>query len=103
MRHLAYVGGRPAGRTFLREPGGVRRAKERITMNQDTLVTLGRSLFDAMTAHDLSTWEAVLATDFVADYPSAPGLGRAQARAYNAPFVAAFPDLRMEVERVFVQ
>src|SRR6266480_1403592 len=72
-------------------------------MNQGTLVKLGRSLFDAMTAHDLSTWEADLATDFVADYPCAAGLGREEARAYNAPFVAAFPDLLMNVERIFVQ
>jgi steroid delta-isomerase-like uncharacterized protein len=72
-------------------------------MNQDTLVKIARSLLDAMTAHDLAPWEALLADDFIADYPCAPNLGRAAARAYNEPFLAAFPDLTMKVERVIAQ
>ena len=72
-------------------------------MNQDTLVKTARALLDAMTAHDLSTWEAVLSDDFVADYPCAPRLDRAAARAYNEPFLAAFPDLTMKVERVIAE
>jgi predicted ester cyclase len=67
------------------------------------LVKTARALFDAMTAHDLSAWERLLADEFVADYPCAPKLDRAAARAYNEPFVAAFPDLEMTAERVVVQ
>lgn len=71
-------------------------------MNQDTLVATARSLFDAFNARDLSRWERALAPDFVADYPCAPGLGRDAATAFNAPFLAAFGDLRFEVQRTFV-
>ena len=72
-------------------------------MNQDTLVAVARSLFDAFNSRDFARWERNLAPDFVADYPCAPGLGRDAARAYNAPFAAAFPDLRFDVLRTIVQ
>jgi predicted ester cyclase len=72
-------------------------------MDQAALVKTARALFDAFTKHDLSIWERALGPDFVADYPCAPGLDRIQARAYNTPFVEAFPDLKMVPERVIVQ
>jgi len=72
-------------------------------MNQDQLVAVARSLFDAFNARDFNRWEAALAPGFVADYPCAPGLDRAAARTYNAPFVDAFPDLRFTVLRAIVQ
>lgn len=72
-------------------------------MNQDALVATARSLFDAFNARDLGRWERALAPDFVADYPCAPGLARDAAAAFNAPFLAAFGDLRFEVQRTFVQ
>jgi predicted ester cyclase len=72
-------------------------------MDQDTLVTTARSLFDAFNARDLSRWERALSPRFVADYPCAPGLDRAAARAYNAPFLDAFSDLRFSVQRSIVQ
>jgi len=65
-------------------------------MNQDTLVEIGSSLFDAFTRHDASLRERALADDFVADYPCAPKLDRAAARAYDEPFVSAFPDIVMK-------
>jgi predicted ester cyclase len=72
-------------------------------MNQDTLVATARGLFDAFNTRDLSRWERSLAPGFTADYPCAPGLGREAARAYNAPFIDAFPDLRFTVQRTIVQ
>lgn len=72
-------------------------------MNQDTLVAAARSLFDAFNTRDFTRWERILAPQFVADYPCAPGLDARGARAYNAPFVDAFSDLHFKVERVVVQ
>jgi len=72
-------------------------------MNQDAMIQVAGALFEAFTAHDLSIWERAVGDGFVADYPCAPKLDRAGARAYNAPFVAAFPDLVMKAERVVVQ
>lgn len=67
------------------------------------LVTTARALVDAFNARDLSRWEKLLAPSFVADYPCAPDLDRAGARAYNAPFIDAFPDLRFTIQRTLVQ
>ena len=72
-------------------------------MDQDKLIATARSLFDAFNSRDLDRWEGALAPGFVADYPCAPGLDRRAARAYNAPFVDAFPDLRFTVQRIVVQ
>lgn len=72
-------------------------------MNQDALVAIARSLFDAFNTRDLTRWERHLAPGFVAHYPCAPGLDRDAARHYNTPFLNAFPDLRFDVHRVIVQ
>jgi steroid delta-isomerase-like uncharacterized protein len=61
-------------------------------------ITVGRALLDALTAHDLSPWEAVLADDVVCSYPGFRGEnGKAAAKAYNAPFLVAFSDLHFDV------
>ena len=71
-------------------------------MATEHAIDLATALTDGMTAHDLSSWAAALADDFVAEYPGAPSLDAAQARAFNQAFVDAFPDLRFTVHRVIV-
>lgn len=67
------------------------------------VTTLARSLFDAFAQGDLASWEAVLAEDFTWCYPGvADGRGIAAARAYNAPFNAAFSDWVTEVHAAAV-
>ena len=68
-------------------------------------IQIGRSLFDGIEAHDLSQWEAVLANNFTASYPSARpalnmGLNKEQAKAYNSIFIPAFPDLHFDYRDV---
>src|SRR5262245_46603035 len=66
-------------------------------MTTQANIQLGWSLFNGMEAHDLSQWEAVLADNFTASYPSARAdLNKEQAKAYNSIFLPAFPDLRFE-------
>jgi steroid delta-isomerase-like uncharacterized protein len=70
-------------------------------MTTQANIQIGRSLLDGIEAHDLSRWEAALADNFTASYPSArPAmnmeLNREQAKAYNASFIPAFPDLHFE-------
>jgi ketosteroid isomerase-like protein len=56
-------------------------------------ITLGRSLFDAFAADDLDAWQSKLASDFTFGYPGMrDGRGAVAARAFNAPFNAAFSD-----------
>lgn len=61
-------------------------------------VSLALSLFDAFAAGDLGRWQERLAADFTFSYPGMPdGRGIDAARAYNAPFTAAFADWKIEV------
>jgi steroid delta-isomerase-like uncharacterized protein len=67
-------------------------------------ITIGRALLDALTAHDLSPWEALLADDLVCTYPGFRGQhGKQAAKAYNAPFLIAFSDLHFEVLRTVAE
>src|SRR6185503_6817196 len=74
-------------------------------MTTQANIQIGRSLFDGIEAHNLSQWEAVLADNFTASYPSArpamnTELNQEQAKAYNANFIPAFSDLHFEVRYV---
>ncbi|MEZ4664909.1 MAG: ester cyclase [Caldilineaceae bacterium] len=70
-------------------------------MQTDTqIIQIGRALLDGLNAHDLSQWEAMLAEDYTGSYPGLrSGADRQIAKAYNAVFLPAFPDLHFEVER----
>jgi ketosteroid isomerase-like protein len=78
-------------------------------MVQD-ITTIGRTLLDAIEAHDLGRWEAALAAEATFSYPGLRddhphpdgGGARAAARAYNAPFLAAFSDLTFIYDRTLV-
>jgi predicted ester cyclase len=61
-------------------------------------ITIGRALLDALNGRDLSQWEAMLAADFTCSYPGFRGeYGKEAAKAYNAPFSPAFPDLHFDI------
>jgi steroid delta-isomerase-like uncharacterized protein len=67
---------------------------------QSTMVEIGRALLDSLNAHDLSHWEALLADEYTGSYPGLrSGVDRQVAKAYNAVFLPAFPDLYFEVQR----
>jgi steroid delta-isomerase-like uncharacterized protein len=67
-------------------------------MSAPDTTAIGRALLDAITAHDLSPWEALLAEDFTCSYPGLRGdYGKEAAKAYNAPFLTAFPNLRFDI------
>lgn len=55
------------------------------------MIRVAGARLEAFAAHDVAIWERSRGDGFVADYPCAPKLDRAGARAYNAPFIAAFP------------
>lgn len=70
-------------------------------MTVQTNIQIGRSLFDGIEAHDLNQWEAVLADNFTASYPSArPTLNKEEAKAFNANFITAIPDLHFEYRSI---
>jgi steroid delta-isomerase-like uncharacterized protein len=74
------------------------------TMTTPNTTTIGRALLDALNAHDLSSWEAMLAADATCSYPGFRGdHGKDAASAYNAPFLTAFSDLHFEVLRTVVE
>jgi len=59
------------------------------------------ALVDGFNSRDLSIWEQQVATDAEFSYPGFRGQrGRDAARAYNAPFLAAFSDLHFHVHYV---
>jgi steroid delta-isomerase-like uncharacterized protein len=63
-----------------------------------TLVQQGKALLDAFNARDLSLWQRQLADTFTASYPGLRDCRDAEtARAFNAPFLAAFSDLHFQV------
>lgn len=65
-------------------------------------VQIGRALLDAFNARDLSIWESKLAEDVSVSYPGfREGHGKEAARLYNLPFITAFSDLNMKVNKVF--
>jgi steroid delta-isomerase-like uncharacterized protein len=69
-------------------------------MSTQDNITIGRSLLDAINARDLSRWQAVLAEDVTCSYPGFRGEnGKQAAKAYNAPFIIAFPDLHFDILR----
>jgi steroid delta-isomerase-like uncharacterized protein len=66
---------------------------------QDNTI-IGRALLDGLNAHDLSRWEAMLAEDFSCSYPGfRDQSGKEAAKAYNDPFMIAFPDLHFDILR----
>ena len=67
------------------------------------LTTIGRALLDALTAHDLRRWEAALAPGATLSYPGLRETDVAAARAFNAPFLEAFSDLRFTVDCTIAQ
>jgi steroid delta-isomerase-like uncharacterized protein len=74
------------------------------TMTAQDTITTGRALLDALNAHDLSDWEAMLADDAICSYPGFRGEnGKDAAKAYNAPFLTAFSDLHFEVLRTVAE
>ena len=63
-----------------------------------TLVQQGRALLDALNARDLSIWQRQLADTYTASYPGLRNCKDAEAaRAFNAPFLAAFSDLHFQI------
>lgn len=63
-------------------------------------VQTGKALLDAFNAKDLSIWERALAADFTFSYPGLRNGGnREVAKAFNAVFPPAIPDLKMEIVR----
>lgn len=61
-------------------------------------IQLGKALLDGFNTRDLSAWEGALADNVQLSYPSFRNMqGKAAAKAYNAPFPAAFSDLTMTV------
>lgn len=56
-------------------------------------------LLDALNSRDFDPWASQVAPDLRSDYPGAPGLDAAAARAYNETYLRAFSDLRFVVER----
>ena len=68
-----------------------------------TIVQQGTALFDAFMARDLSLWQRQLAPNFTASYPGMRDCPSAEAaRAFNAPFIAAFSDLHFQVTSTLV-
>ena len=63
------------------------------------IAPLATALFDAFNQRDLSAWEAQLAPDAEFSYPGFRG-DREAARAYNAPFLAAFSDLQFQTHYI---
>ncbi len=63
-----------------------------------TLVHQGQALLDALNTRDLSMWQRQLAKNFTASYPGLRDCRDAEtARAFNAPFLAAFSDLHFHI------
>lgn len=61
------------------------------------------ALIDAFNSRDLGIWEQQVAQDAEFSYPGfRDQRGRDAARAYNAPFLAAFSDLHFRVNHVTV-
>jgi steroid delta-isomerase-like uncharacterized protein len=61
---------------------------------------LARENFSALNAHDLDHFDRQLTADFRSEVPGTAGaLNRAQNRAYLETYLAAFPDLRFDVQR----
>ena len=72
------------------------------TTRTDTTTELACRVLAALQANDFRAWEAALADDFRAHYPGSPNLDAAGAKAFNAVFPAAFPDLIFEIQQVIV-
>jgi steroid delta-isomerase-like uncharacterized protein len=67
------------------------------------ITSTATALVDGFNTRDLGIWEAQVAEDAEFSYPGFRGQrGRAAARAYNAPFLAAFSDLHFHVHQVTV-
>lgn len=65
-----------------------------------TIVQQGQALLDAFNARDLSLWQRQLADTFTASYPGLRDCRNGEmARAFNAPFLAAFSDLHFQIHR----
>jgi steroid delta-isomerase-like uncharacterized protein len=78
--------------------------RRKTMMTTHTTITIGRALLDALNAHDLSPWQAVLAEDVVCSYPGFRGEnGKEAAKAYNAPFLIAFSDLHFDILRTVAE
>lgn len=71
---------------------------------RDQKVTVAKAFADSFAANDLDHWFSLLADGFTAVYTptGAAVLDKEQARDLNQAFIAAFPDMRMQVERVLV-
>ena len=68
-------------------------------MSREKNIKTAMALIDSFNVHDLSKWYATLADDYTASYPLARAMNKEQAKAYNQPFISAFPDLRFDVQR----
>lgn len=71
-------------------------------MSRESKIKTAMALIDSFNAHDLNGWYETLAHDYVASYPLAREMNKEQARAYNQPFISAFPDLHFNVLRTLV-
>jgi ketosteroid isomerase-like protein len=56
-------------------------------------------LLNALNRRDFAPWASQVAPTLRSDYPGAPGLDAAAARAYNEQYLRAFSDLHFRVER----
>jgi steroid delta-isomerase-like uncharacterized protein len=93
---IARVKRAPAG-TGRRRMIGARSSKEGNMAHADTL----RRIYDCINAHDVDAFAAHLAEDFV-EHEVAPGLAPSKegTRQFFQAYMAAFPDLRFEVEDI---
>jgi hypothetical protein len=64
-----------------------------------TTATLTMPLIDALNRRNLDDWSALTTADCRSDYPSAPGMDKAAARAYNETYLRAFADLQFTVRQ----
>ena len=71
-------------------------------MSREDKLKVAMNLIDSFNAHSLHAWYAALADDYVAAYPLARHMNKEEARAYNQPFISAFPDLQFIVQRTLV-
>lgn len=71
-------------------------------MSISAVAPLATCLFDAFNQRDLSAWASHVAPDAQFSYPGFRARGVEAARAYNAPFLAAFSDLHFQVHYVLV-
>jgi len=73
-------------------------------MSEQDNIRIAEKFFEAINAHDLGRYPDLLADDYKAEAPGAPGLQTGdQSQAYNQVFLDAFPDLHFELRHKIAQ